>query len=175
MFWDYTTVKLKDGKEIIMGLFDFLKKKEETTPDNWSADDALNEFSEVEKQQNESNAQFATDLQDALLKFAQQFGGNIQEDLNQFVPKGEFGYEETNPVMVTTLAESYHYLNRLECLNGNPIEYSRIGSMASSVLKRPMDVYNVKNARTGETLRKIYIYAYGKELSMKTPKGLRFK
>jgi hypothetical protein len=159
-----------------MGLFDFLQKKEEeTTPDSLSADDALDEFSKVEKQQNESDAQFAVDLQNAILKLAQQLGENIQEDLDQFVPKGEFGYEETNPVMVTTLAESYYYLNRLECINGDPIEYSRIGSMSSSVVKRPMDVYNVKNARTGETLRNIYIYGYGKKLSMKTPKGFRFK
>jgi len=151
-----------------MGLFDFFKKKGNTA-DSLLAKDTLNEFSSVEKQRQDSETQFEEALQAAILQIEQKGG------LDNFVPKGEFGYEITNPIMVTNVANGYHYLNRLECVNGNPIEYSRIGSMSNSSFKSPIDMYNIKNAKTGEKFRNIYVYAYGKEMSMKTPTGLRFK
>jgi hypothetical protein len=157
-----------------MGLFDFFKKKKEIKADSLLADDALDEFLNVEKKQGDSRTQFEVDLQAALLQIG-LLGGNNQEDLSKFIPKGEFGYTETNPVMVTNIANGYHYLNRLECVNGDPIKYSRIGSMRSSVLQKPLDIYNITNAKTGEILKKIYIYGYGNEMSLRTPEGLRFK
>jgi len=157
-----------------MGLFDSKRKKKGNAIDSLLAEDALSEFTDAEKQQQDSRTQAEAALQTAILQFGQMFGGS-EENLDDFVPKGEFGYEITNPVMVTNLANSYHYLNRLECVNGDPIEYSRIYSKGSSSLKHPVDVYDIKNKKTGKTLRSIYIYGYGKEMSKRTPTGLRFK
>ena len=105
--------------------------------------------------------------------FPKRGGGDIQN----FTPKGKFGYELLNPIMVTGLAQERVYLNQLECENGDEITYDRVGSAQSGVaeLPRPVDAYNIKNAKTGEEVAVLYIYAYSHGNSVQAPEGFRFK
>jgi hypothetical protein len=113
--------------------------------------------------------------------FQDLFGGMFGEGGNasteHFVPKGKFGYEKSNPVMAKGISNGYAYLNRLECANGDPVAYNRIGSMMSGNEQLPklMDGYTITNARTGSKICTLYVYGYSHETSAKAPEGFRFK
>jgi hypothetical protein len=103
--------------------------------------------------------------------------GNKMRDTKNFVPKGKFGYERTNPIMAKGIAQGYVYLNQLKCENGDDIKYNRIGSFSSGLeeLPSPVDGYTIMNARTGKEISTLYIYAYSHGSSVQAPEGFRFK
>jgi len=103
--------------------------------------------------------------------------GTTKRDTSNFVPKGKFGYEPTNPIMANGIARGYAYLAQLKRENGDDIKYVRIGSFSSGLdeLPRAVDGYAIVNARTGAEICILYNYAYSHDNSMKTPDGFRFK
>ena len=100
-----------------------------------------------------------------------------KNDPENFIPKGKFGYEKTNPIMAKGISQGYRYLSKLECENGDRITYDRIGSFGSGVdeLPHPMDGYIIMNEMTGEKICTLYIYAYSHENSINAPEGFHLK
>lgn len=85
---------------------------------------------------------------------------------------GEFGLEVTNPIPVHGIFGSRSYLSRLRTMNGDAIEFERIGSIFEpNVIKSPVDVYKIKN--NGMEIATLYISPYHKKNSNKAPKGFR--
>ncbi|MDR1180683.1 MAG: hypothetical protein LBL13_01715 [Bacteroidales bacterium] len=135
-------------------------KKKNSKEEKISSDDALQEFS---KEKTNYNREF-------ILKLTGE-----SDNIDEFVPTGEFGYEPSNPVMAVSVPESYAYLNKLACINGDDISWTRQGSTSTSFLPLPMDIYLITNSKTGKSMKKIYVYVYAKKMSIKTPEGLKFK
>jgi len=94
-----------------------------------------------------------------------------------FKPKGDYGYEMSNPVMVRGITAGYDFLDSLECDDGDPIRYQRHGAFdaRSYNLPEPMDGYHIYNKKTGEEIAFMYIYPYSHETSKEPPEGFRFK
>lgn len=99
------------------------------------------------------------------------------EGTENFIPKGKFAYEKSNPIMVKGISQGYRYLSKLELENGDGITYDRIGSFGSGVdeLPHPMDGYTIFNELTGKRICTLYIYAYSHENSTNAPEGFKLK
>ena len=84
---------------------------------------------------------------------------------------GEFGLEITNPIPVSSIPDSYVYLNRLRTQNGSKITYNRIGGMNAPNIKYIIDAYKISvNEKQVATF---YICAYNRKTSFKAPKGFK--
>jgi len=117
-----------------------------------------------------------------------------------YIPIGEFGYDITNPIMARGIGHGYKYLDSIECSNGDPIRYERVGSfnanaipitekkgditffvnsssledLSTEQLSKPIDGYHIYNSRTDEEIAFLYIYPYSHETSKTIPSGFRF-
>ena len=94
--------------------------------------------------------------------------GGTEEDM---IPEGygEFGLEVTNPIPVNTVMGSIAYLGRLRTLDGQKVEYNRIGSTSADNIDKPIDVYEI--LLCGKEFDTIYISPYNKKNSERAPKG----
>lgn len=84
---------------------------------------------------------------------------------------GEFGLEITNPIPVSSIPDSYFYLNRLRTQSGSEITYDRIGGMNAPNIEHTVDAYKI--SVYGKQIATIYICAYNKKTSSKAPKGFK--
>ena len=87
--------------------------------------------------------------------------------------KGEFGLVVSNPVPVQGVMSSEVYLRRLQTAAGEEISWQRIGSFGSENIERPIDGYQIVDAR-GKEQPTIYISPYHKKTSEKAPMGYTF-
>ncbi|MBP7370583.1 MAG: hypothetical protein KA902_04015 [Arenimonas sp.] len=83
---------------------------------------------------------------------------------------GEFGLTLSNPIPCQFIMGGRLYLDRLRVSDGTKIRYLRIGSFFSEVTPHPIDGYLLSHPN-GTTLATIYISAYQKRNSSKSPKG----
>ncbi|HWS41306.1 MAG TPA: hypothetical protein VN247_08495 [Arenimonas sp.] len=83
---------------------------------------------------------------------------------------GEFGLSPNNPIPCQSLLGQRMYLDRLRTANNTKVIYRRIGSFFSDVCKYPIDGYALLDTK-GNTLETIYISAYQKRNSCKSPKN----
>lgn len=90
----------------------------------------------------------------------------IDSDRNTDASK-PFGLSEENPVIVTTVAVAYEYLNMLT-KDGFPVEYERIGSMDGP--NGIIDKYKVRVPFDSNEYM-IYIDPYGSYNSVDAPEG----
>lgn len=84
---------------------------------------------------------------------------------------GEFGWSATNPVPCDSIMGSFEYLASLCAPDGTPVTYERRGSTSSQNIPKPIDVYSLRH-HSGRSLGLIYISAYQKRNSSRTPVGL---
>lgn len=83
---------------------------------------------------------------------------------------GPFAYSQDNPVLATSVAAGYKYLDALRSLDGSPVPYKRLGSVTS-------DDGNIfdKYALTASESVIIYINPYANINSTLPPAGFRVK
>ena len=95
--------------------------------------------------------------------------GTIEDEMPEGY--GEFGIEITNPIPVSSIPDSYIYLNRLRTQNGSKITYNRIGGMNAPNIKNIIDAYKISvNEKQVATF---YICSYNEKTSCKAPKGFK--
>jgi hypothetical protein len=95
--------------------------------------------------------------------------GTDQEEMPEGY--GEFGLEITNPIPVSSIPDSYFYLQKLKTTNGETITFNRIGSMQAPNITNLIDAYKI--FVNGKPRATIYICPYNKETSTKAPKGFK--
>ena len=81
---------------------------------------------------------------------------------------GEFGLSLSNPIPCQSILGGRLYLDRLRTSDGTKVIYQRIGSFFSEVTPHPIDGYVLSHSN-GVTLATIYISAYQKRNSSKSP------
>jgi hypothetical protein len=84
---------------------------------------------------------------------------------------GEFGHEATNPIPVNTVMGNMAYLRKLRTLDGEKVQYERIGSTGAPNIDRPIDAYQITN--NGQVITTLYISPYNKKNSGRAPKGFK--
>ncbi len=138
---------------IVMNL---IKTKQKEKPK--SVMDALNEDPKFQEMKG---------LFDAMSKLNE---GGTEEDT---MPDGygEFGHEVTNPIPVNTVMGNMAYLGKLRTLNGEKVQYERIGSTSAPNIDQPIDAYEILN--NGEVIATLYISPYNKKNSERPPKGFK--
>lgn len=83
---------------------------------------------------------------------------------------GSFGFSPTNPIPTVCVSGSEKYLSKLR-LNGNPVNWVRVGSTESSVTKGKIDIYELNDAITFNAI--IYICPYHRKNSKLPPAGFK--
>ena len=141
---------------LVMGLFDFLKKRTSPASDEAQVDDGMLELL-------------------ALLRVNTSIRTSIRENgLDVDVlpnGQGEFGLEKTNPVPTNTPSGSDAYLKQLRTLDGKPIKFSRIGSFGVELFPGQLiDGYDI-SSESGEKLPTLWLNMYQRRNSNKAPKG----
>lgn len=134
-----------------MGLFDFFRKK--TT-----------------KASSDSNPiDFMAEMEAMIQKIKDEEGTELDELPNH---SGAFGFSKDNPILVTSVAESRKYLDKLIYIQPGASQYTwnRTGSMRSSIVSTPIDEYNLLDTDF-KIVTTIYIWPYNKVNSKKVPEG----
>ena len=85
---------------------------------------------------------------------------------------GEFGWDKTNPIPVSSVLESYEYLEKLKFNDGMKVIYNRLGSFSSPICAHPIDGYRITHPN-GKDIGVIYISPYQNKMSNLKPKGLK--
>ncbi len=137
-----------------MGLFNFFKKKTNKETSNTDPDDFM---AEMEAMMNKIKSEEGTD----------------QDELPNHI--GEFGFSKDNPILLTSIAESGKYLDRLIYIKPGSSQYSwkRNGSIRSTIVSTPIDEYNLLDTDLN-IVKTIYIWPYNKINSKKVPEGFGF-
>ena len=137
-----------------MGLFNFFKKKTNKEASNTDPDDFM---AEMEAMMNKIKSEEGTD----------------QDELPNHM--GEFGFSKDNPILLTSIAESGKYLDRLIYIKPGSSQYSwkRTGSIRSTIVSTPIDEYNLLDTDLN-IVKTIYITPYNKVNSKKLPEGFGF-
>ena len=96
--------------------------------------------------------------------------GGTEEDT---IPDGygEFGYDVTNPIPVNTVMGNMAYLGKLRTLDGEKVQYERLGSTSAPNIENPIDAYEISVNR--QVLTTLYISPYNKKNSERPPKGFK--
>lgn len=96
--------------------------------------------------------------------------GGTEEDT---IPDGygEFGYDVTNPIPVNTVMGNMAYLGKLRTLDGEKVQYERLGSTSAPNIENPIDAYEI--SVNGQVLTTLYISPYNKKNSERPPKGFK--
>lgn len=81
---------------------------------------------------------------------------------------GMFGLNWNNPIPTKGVSGIYDYLSRLYDIECNKIEYTRTGTVNSSVSHHPVDVFRISSPK-GSTA--MYFSAYHKRTSQLSPSG----
>jgi hypothetical protein len=137
-----------------MGLFNFFRKK-------------------TNKASNETDPEdFMAEMEAMMNKIKEEEGTDLDELPNHI---GEFGFSKDNPILLTSIAESRKYLDRLIYIKPGSSQYSwkRTGSFSSTIVSTPIDEYNLLDTDLN-IVKTIYIWPYNKVNSKKVPKGFGF-
>tara|TARA_Y100000741_G_C18232423_1_gene550340 strand:+ start:830 stop:1609 length:780 start_codon:yes stop_codon:yes gene_type:complete len=96
----------------------------------------------------------------------------------------DFGIDLKNPILTTSIAESYEYLSKLITDRGEEITYERTGSYHSPSIKMKglgdqemnaiCDGYNIFN-QNNKQIAKLYICPYFKKVSKSAPAGFKLR
>jgi len=96
----------------------------------------------------------------------------------------DFGIDLKNPILTTSIAESYEYLSKLITDRGEEITYERTGSYYSPSIKMKgfgdeeinamCDGYNIFN-QNNKQIAKLYICPYFKKVSKSAPVGFKLR
>ena len=134
-----------------MGIFNFFRKKRE----------------EDSKEINEKD--FMAQMEAMMKKIKEEEGTDLDELPNH---KGEYGFSKDNPILLISVSESRKYLNKLIYIKPGASQYTwqRTGSMHSSIVKAPIDEYNLLDANLN-VIKTIYIWPYNRINSKKVPEG----
>jgi hypothetical protein len=134
-----------------MGIFDFFRKKRN--------DDS--------KEINERD--FMAQMEAMMEKIKDEEGTDLDELPNH---KGEYGFSKDNPILLTSVSESRKYLDKLIYIKPGASQYTwqRTGSMHNSIVKAPIDEYNLLDANSN-IVKTIYIWPYNRINSKKVPEG----
>lgn len=84
---------------------------------------------------------------------------------------GEFGHDITNPIPVNTIMGSIAYLGKLRTMDGQKVQYDRLGSMGSENIDKPIDKYEI--SVQGRKVATLFISPYNKKNSERPPKGFK--
>lgn len=84
---------------------------------------------------------------------------------------GEFGYEVTNPIPVKSVLGNMAYLEKLRTLDGQKVEYERIGSTSAPNIDMPIDMYEI--SVNNEQITTLYISSYHNKNSERAPKNFK--
>lgn len=107
-------------------------------------------------------------LQEAMIRLCED-GVDADELPNG---RGEFGWDPANPIPCKTVFGSTVYLSRLRTPDGAKIVYKRVASVVSDVSPHPVDAYEISHP-DGRKLGPIFISAYQKRNSKRSPSGLK--
>ena len=138
-----------------MGLFDiFKKKKPKSALDELMQNPVMKLMVEATDEMRKQNA----------------IDGCTEDELPEGI--GEFGLVPTNPIPTNSVMGSILYLGGLRTYNDERVNNIRLGSMAASNVKHPIDKYSITN-QNGEEIAIIYISPYQARNSRKAPDGLK--
>jgi len=84
---------------------------------------------------------------------------------------GEFGHEVTNPIPVKSVLGNIAYLGNLRTLDGQKVEYERIGSTIAPNIDMPIDMYEIYI--NGDMITTLYISPYHNKNSERAPKNFK--
>lgn len=82
---------------------------------------------------------------------------------------GRFGYDKTNPIPVCGFLGITEYFEKLRFLNGEKVEYERVGAFSSENIKELIDGYRISGKNQPKTL--FFISIYNSRTSDNTPEG----
>ena len=85
----------------------------------------------------------------------------------------QFGLVPEKPIYTAGIDEQEHYLKSLRTPTGEPIKWSRRGSMSVNGVHGMIDVYDIY-LMSGAEYKTIYINMYGAKASASAPKGFKF-
>jgi hypothetical protein len=138
-----------------MGIFDFLKSKEDKEHDE--ALKILKKMLERKKAR--------TDVADELVSLSDD---NLVTNGQIASAEGRFGLEVTNPIPVKGFSGLDNYFDKLNLQKR--ISWDRLGSTSAQNINGSIDIYNV-TAADGSSLERLYICMYCSETSSKLPEG----
>lgn len=134
-----------------MGLFNLFRKKTFKESDDTDPDDFM-------------------DQMEAMVKKIKDEEGTDHDELPNH--KGEYGFSKDNPILLTSVSESWNYLDKLIYIKSGSSQYTwkRTGSMQSSNVSAPIDEYNLLDTDLN-IVKTIYIWPYNRVNSKKVPEG----
>lgn len=134
-----------------MGIFDFFRKNKKKASVDANSEDFMAEM-------------------EAIINKIKEEEGTDEDELPNH--KGAFGYSKDNPILLTSISESWHYLNRLIYIKPGSSQYTweRTCSMQSSIVSSPIDEYNLLDTDSN-IVKTIYIWPYNRVNSKKVPEG----
>lgn len=134
-----------------MGLFNLFRKKTFKESDDTDPDDFMAQM-------------------EAMVKKIKDEEGTDHDGLPNH--KGEYGFSKDNPILLTSVSESWNYLDKLIYIKPGSSQYTwkRTGSMQSSIVSAPIDEYNLLDTDLN-IVKTIYIWPYNRVNSKKVPEG----
>ena len=82
---------------------------------------------------------------------------------------GRFGYDKTNPIPVYGFLGITEYFGKLRFLDGEKVEYERIGDFSSENVKELIDGYRISGKNQQQTV--LFISIYNNRTSDNAPEG----
>lgn len=146
-------------------------------PDNrYSKEDAITLYKAVVKSY--FSSKIGIDNNEAFDAFYKSLGnvGDSVEIINNRIKgaTGIYGLSVNNPVPIKGVQASYTFLDKLLTSKGEPIQYKRLGSFSSSIIKELIDGYAVTD-NLGHSLGTIYICGYCNVENPEPPTGFIIK
>lgn len=146
-------------------------------PDNsYSKEDAITIYKAVVKSYFSSKIDI--DNNEAFDAFYKSLGnvGESVEIINKRIKgaTGTYGLSVNNPIPIKGVQASYSFLDKLLTSKGEPIQYKRLGSFNSSVVKELIDGYAITD-NLGHSLGTIYICGYCNVEDPEPPTGFIIK
>lgn len=124
------------------------------------------------------SSKFGIDSKEAFDAFYQSLGNiaNNVEIVNGRIKDayGQYGITLTNPVPIKGVNASYAFLDDLLTLQGEPIQYKRLGAYNSPIVKELVDGYAI-STKSGKPLCTIYICGYCNIENPEAPVGFILK
>lgn len=91
---------------------------------------------------------------------------------DMYVNDEDYGYVEDKPIFTEGVRGSYEYLNKLKTLDGESLNWSRLGATTSKKVNGMIDKYKGEKV-TGEVYGILYVSMYGTKNSQAIPQGFR--
>ncbi|HLN96752.1 MAG TPA: hypothetical protein VK183_14045 [Flavobacterium sp.] len=102
-------------------------------------------------------------------KIKEEEGTDLDELPNH---EGPYGLSKDNPILLTSVSESWKYLSRPVYIKPGSSQYrwERVGSMRSDIVSTPIDAYHLLDTDR-KVVTTIYIWPYNRVNSTKVPEG----